>query len=166
MAHGHPFGLKCSGFLSHGEFSWVFKFLVALDGILHKSQPESFDFILPMIDLDGAVLEYEPMSYTTAMYHFRRLLLCPWRSGPSPLEDQQLNFTLHSMKATLLSWGPQLGSLVTDNQRLQQGHHSDGKPSMHLYGRDSVWSQLECQATIISQVQGGFRPKVAQHRGG
>ena len=166
MARGHPFGLKCSGFLSHGDFSWVYKFLITLDSVLYKWQPVSFDFILPLLDSEGMIQEYEPISYTTAMFHFRRLLVCPWRSGPSPMEDQPLNFTLRSMKATLLSWGPQLGNLVTDNQRLQQGHHSDGKPLMHLYGRDSVWSQLEYQSIIITQVQSGFRPKVAQHRGG
>ena len=77
-----------------------------------------------------------------------------------------MQYTLHSMKATLLSFGPQLGSLVSDSDRLLQGHHQDPKRSLNLYGRDSVWGSLRYQQTVITEVQNGWRPKTAQHRGG
>ena len=59
------------------------------------------------------------------------------------------------MKATLLSFGPQLGSLVSDSDRL-----------LNLYGRGSVWGSLRYQQTVITEIQNGWRPKRAQHRGG
>ena len=70
------------------------------------------------------------------------------------------------MKATLLSFGPQLGALVSDSDRLLQGHHQDPKHSLNLYGRDSVWGSLRYQSTVITEIQEGWRPKTAQHRGG
>ena len=77
-----------------------------------------------------------------------------------------MNYTLHSLKATLLSFGPQLGNVVSSDDRLQQGHHADPRKSLHLYGRDSVWGSLRYQCTVIQQIRAGFRPKTAQHRGG
>ena len=42
------------------------------------------------------------------------------------------------MKATLLSWGSQLGhkGLVTDEMRRLQGHHKPSQSSVTLYSRD------------------------------
>ena len=99
---------------------------------------------------------------------FREMLSTPWKrfSGPHPLEEMNLNYTLHSPKATLLSFGPQLGSVVDSDDRLQQGHHVDPRKSLHLYGRDSVWGALRYQQIVVQQVRAGFRPKTAQHRGG
>ena len=96
------------------------------------------------------------------------MLLTPWKhfEGEHPLAHLQQMYTLHSMKATLLSFGPQLGSLVSDSDRLLQGHHQDPKHSLNLYGRDSVWGSLRYQATVIQEIQKGWRPKTAQHRGG
>jgi len=82
------------------------------------------------------------------------------------LNNLQLNYTLHSLKATLLSFGPQLGPAVDPDDRLQQGHHADPRKSLHLYGRDSVWGSLRYQQTVITKIREGFRPKTAQHRGG
>ena len=87
-------------------------------------------------------------------------------SRDHPLERLQTTYTLHSMKATLLSFGPQLGTLVSDSDRLLQGHHQDQKQSLNLYGRDSVWGSLRYQQTVTAQIQQGWRPKTAQHRGG
>ena len=82
---------------------------------------------------------------------FRDMLYTPWKrfSGKHPLDDMQLNYTLHSAKATLLSFGPQLGSAVDADNRLQQGHHADPRKSLRLYGRDSVWGALRYQQTVL-----------------
>ena len=96
------------------------------------------------------------------------MLYTPWKrfSGQHPLDDMQLNYILHSAKATLLSFGPQLGSAVDSDDRLQQGHHADPRKSLQLYGRDSVWGALRYQQTVVQKIRTGFRPKTAQHRGG
>ena len=117
---------------------------------------------------DGTIPVFEPLDHAGTMRIFRTMLLTPWKrfQGPHLLEHVQLNYTLHSMKATLLSFGPQLGSFVSDSDRLLQGHHQDPKRSLNLYGRDSVWGSLRYQQTVISEIQKGWRPKTAQHRGG
>eukprot|EP00435_Cladocopium_sp_Y103_P043594 s1882_g12.t1 len=76
-----------------------------------------------------------------------------------------LNFTLHSLKATLLSWGPQLAMHTNTEQRLQQGHHASQSSSLAVYSRDNVWGALDFQRQVIQQVRAGWRPQIAQHRG-
>ena len=117
---------------------------------------------------DGSFATVEPLDYAGTTKIFSDMLLTPWKSwhGPHPLEKLQMQYTLHSMKATLLSFGPQLGSLVSDSDRLLQGHHQDPKQSLNLHGRDSVWGSLRYQQTVIAEIQRGWRPKTAQHGGG
>ena len=105
------------------------------------------------------------MDYATALFQLRQFLGCSWRQHSDPLKQIKLNFTLHSLKATLLSWGPQLHEIVTPEQRLSQGHHSDPNSSLATYSRDAVWTALTYQRKLISQVQQGWRPSIAQHRG-
>ena len=114
------------------------------------------------------LISQEPLDYASALRIFRDMLHTPWKrfSGKHPLDDMQLNYTLHSAKATLLSFGPQLGSAVDSDDRLQQGHHADPRKSLQLYGSDSVWGALRCQQTVVQKIRTGFRPKTAQHRGG
>eukprot|EP00435_Cladocopium_sp_Y103_P030947 s3386_g7.t1 len=165
---GHPFGVISSGLCSIGSFTWLVKFLRTLDTFLADHDMEHCDFLIPHLSEEGTLLSPEPMDYAAAMKVFRFMLQTPWKSlkGPHPLAALTLNYTLHSLKATLLSFGPQLGSLVADDDRLQQGHHADPRKSLHLYGRDSVWGSLRYQRIVIEQVRSGFRPKTAQHRGG
>ena len=164
QTHGHPFGLVSSGFLSKGDHTWLWKFLTVLDGILSYFQPSSPDFLLP--DCSFHAPDFIPMSYPKALQFLRIWLHAPWCSSPSPMHKLELNYTMHSLKATFLSWGPQLHGKVSDDQRLQQGHHSDPRQSLRLYGRDSVWGALSFQRQVIQEVHQGFRPKIAQHRGG
>ena len=170
MSAGHPFGVQASGLCSTSSFTWLFKFLQTWDQLMHDSNiaRSKCDFLIPCIQPDGTIPIFEPLDYAGTMRIFRTMLLTPWKrfQGPHPLEHVQLNYTLHSMKATLLSFGPQLGSLVSDSDRLLQGHHQDPKRSLNLYGRDSVWGSLRYQQTVISEIQNGWRPKTAQHRGG
>lgn len=102
------------------------------------------------------------------MEFFREMLLTPWKKFQTQhkLANVQQMYTMHSMQATLLSYGPQLGALVSDSDRLLQGHHQDSKHSLHLYGRDCVWGAPRYQPTVITETQKGWRPKTAQHQGG
>ena len=167
-ANGHPFGIVSCGICSTGSFTWLVKFLRTWDTLLAASSIESCDFLIPDLSEDGTWLSHEPLDYASALSIFRRMLQTPWKTfvGPHPLNNLQLNYTLHSLKATLLSFGPQLGQAVDPDDRLQQGHHADPRKSLHLYGRDSVWGSLRYQQTVITKIREGFRPKTAQHRGG
>ena len=170
MAAGHPFGVQAAGLCSTGTFTWLFKFLQTWDQLMRDLQiPRSqCDFLIPAMQPDGTIPEFEPLDYAGTTKIFRAMLMTPWKrfQGDHPLERLQMTYTLHSMKATLLSFGPQLGTLVSDSDRLLQGHHQDQKQSLNLYGRDSVWGSLRYQQTVTSQIQQGWRPKTAQHRGG
>ena len=140
-SNGHPFGITSSGLCSTGSFTWVVKFLRTWDALLAESGCVTRDFLIPHLSEQGTLISHEPMDYASALRIFRDMLYTPWKrfSGPHPLDQMQLNYTLHSAKATLLSFGPQLGSAVESDDCLQQGHHADPRKSLHLYGRDSVW---------------------------
>ena len=170
MAAGHPFGAQAAGLCSKGTFTWLFKFLQNWDKIMTDLQvPRSqVDFLIPSMQPDGTFPVLEPLTYAETTKIFREMLLTPWKKFRTqhPLAHLQQMYTLHSMKATLLSFGPQLGALVSDSDRLLQGHHQDPKHSLNLYGRDSVWGSLRYQSTVITEIQKGWRPKTAQHRGG
>ena len=170
MAAGHPFGVQASGLCSLGTFTWLYKFLRTWDAVMQDlGIPRSrCDFLIPTMSQDGSFPTFEPLDYAGTTRIFRDMLLTPWKSWqePHPLAHLHMQYTLHSMKATLLSFGPQLGSLVSDSDRLLQGHHQDPKQSLNLYGRDSVWGSLRYQRAVITEIQKGWRPKTAQHRGG
>ena len=162
---GMPLAVAAEGFLSKGSHNWLWKFLTVLDTVLAKSGLSDVDFLLPLMDEDGPVYPLQPMDYATALFYLWKFLGCPWSQRPDPLQHLKLNFTLHSLKATLLSWGPQLHEKVTPEQRLSQGHHSDPNSSLDTYSRDVVWTSLTYQRKMIQEVQGGWRPAIAQHRG-
>ena len=170
MAAGHPFGAQAAGLCSKGTYTWLFKFLQTWDQVMTSLQvPRSkVDFLIPSMEQDGTIQTLEPLNYAETTRIFRDMLLTPWKKfqDQHPLAHLQQTYTLHSMKATLLSFGPQLGHLVSDSDRLLQGHHQDPKHSLNLYGRDSVWGSLRYQLTVIREIQNGWRPKTPQHRGG
>ena len=136
-----------------------------MDEVLDRSGLPEVDFLLPLVDDQGPVYPLAPMDYATALFYLRKFLGCPWRQRSDPLQDLKLNFTLHSLKATLLSRGPQLHEKVTPEQRLAQGHYSDPNSSLDTYSRDVVWTSLTYQRKMIQEVQNGWRPAIAQHRG-
>ena len=97
---GMPLAIAAEGFLSKGSHNWVWKFLTVMDDILTQSGLREVDFLLPMVDDQGPIYPLVPMDYATALFYLRKFLGCPWRQRPDPLRDLELNFTLHSLKAT------------------------------------------------------------------
>ena len=162
---GLPFGLLTHGFLSHGSHSWVWKFLTTLDDLYYTHDVGEVDFLLPDCGDVSVMFPVTPMSYATALYFLRAFLHCPWSTKLSPLSGLDLSFTVHSLKATMLSWGPQISAFTNREHRLQQGHHADPQSSLEVYSRDSVWGSLAFQRQVVQQVLGGWRPMIAQHRG-
>ena len=91
----------------------------------------------------------------------RHYLQLPWLSQPLALPE--LNFTAHSMKATLLSWALQVPG-ITEADRLRQGHHRRG--SAELYSRDDVLGQLRTQSAVRDAIRSGVHFSIPLHRGG
>ena len=77
--------------------------------------------------------------------------------------EQAANYTLHSLKVTMLSWMAQLDLPLP--ARTLQGHHALAG-SMQLYSRDDVWPALRAQLSVWEAIHRGFTPMLPQHRGG
>ena len=162
---GQPFGFLACGFLSAGDYSWVYKWLSTLDEYASRSSTINMDdlslsFLIPSCDAGGPRLPLQPMSYAEALYWIRTFVHLPWKRQPC---DFAVNFTVHSLKSTALSWASQLPE-ISEEERQRQGHHRGG--SVKLYSRDDVSFQFRLQNKIIRAVQTGKRFLVPQHRGG
>ncbi|CAE7347311.1 unnamed protein product [Symbiodinium natans] len=157
--------LEKHGILSRGTHSWVSKYLHALDRLatMHvRNHPDSWlpSFLLPAVQGDSFMFPLQAMSYAEALRWLRHFLLMPWASAPP--EVPPLNFTVHSLKATMLSMSLQVN--VDEVDRKRQGHHRIS--SSALYSRDDVHGMLRCQSCIRDSIRTGFRFLVPQHRGG
>ena len=96
---------------------------------------------------------------------FGYCIKAPWKQQQSTLLDPAV-FTIHSCKATLLSWSAQQAHLLTEEERLQQGHRRiSAKGSLRLYSRDDVYPALRLQGLLREAILQGWRPSVPQHRG-
>lgn len=161
---GIAFGLITCGILSFGPHNWVWKFLHTLDGILSQNGASEIDFLLPHCTESEISFPLAPMDYPRALFFLRQLIHCSWQRS-NPMSGLDLNYTLHSLKATLLSWGPQISSSTCKEQRLQQSRHADPEGSLATYSRDNVWGALEFQRQVGQRIWDGWRFKIAQHRG-
>ena len=72
--------------------------------------------------------------------------------------EQGRQYTLHSLKATMLSIAKQID--VPKLDRAEQDHHRQHgwRASVRLYSRDDVWGALACQRPVVHKVADGFRP--------
>ena len=165
---GQLWGLAASGFLSNGEFSWSMQFLQHWDHLFGTQPSEDTDFLIPSCTLEGPIIPLQAMSYVEALGWFRRWLSIQWRKSSLCANIDTMSYSIHGMKATLLSWGAQLGhkGVITDEMRRLQGHHKPSQASVSLYSRDDVGSQLEFHARLVAQIKQGWRPITPQHRGG
>ena len=100
---GMALAAAAEGFLSRGSHNWLWKFLAVLDSVLEL--PE-VDFLLPLVDNNVSVHLLQQMDCATALFCFRNCVGCPWLQRLDPLQHLTVNFTLHSLKAISLLWGP------------------------------------------------------------
>ena len=152
-----PFGVHCGGFYQRpASQSWVLRWLQAFESIaiehLQSSSPPDFGFMR----VEAGSLS--PLSYCSTLAALRSLL-SSW-GGIS--EEQVLLYTLHSMKATFLSFYRQCG--CSQEVRHLQGHHKF-QQSMHLYGRDDVSPCIAEHGIFVDKVRGGWRPRTPLMRG-
>ncbi|CAE8603448.1 unnamed protein product [Polarella glacialis] len=145
---GMPWGILCFGVQNSNWASWLCK-------MLQSSVPR--DFALPS-PTSGNV----PAGYSWMLLQLRRLLVV---YGGIPASSCDL-YTLHSLKATMLSWALQLE--LPEHHRLALGHRRvKGEHAMaRKYSRDDVLPALRAQWAILVSVQGGWIPMTAQRRGG
>ena len=152
-----PFGCISGGlYRLPSHHSWLFHWLSAMEHALelNSSSATAPDYIF--FGLDGASVR--PLSYAEALVRLRRMLDM-W-GGITSL--QTLQYTLHSMKVTLLAFFRQLDfSLET---RHLQGHHTFAASST-LYGRDDVSPLIIAQDSLISRVLQGWRARTPMMRG-
>ena len=145
---GMPFGFLRCGFL---DLDWGRGVLCGLAEIHARHALQ--DFFLQQNN--------KPMRYTAALSQFRRCLVC---FGGMP-ESAVAGFSLHSLKATLLSWAGDLG--VDAHDREAQGHHRSKGVSgcVAKYSRNDIAPQLRCQRAVLRAVQCGWIPGAPLDRG-
>ena len=152
-----PFGCISGGlYRLPSHHSWLFHWLSAMEHALelNSSSAAAPDYIF--FGFDGASVR--PLSYAEALVRLRRMLDM-W-GGITSL--QTLQYTLHSMKVTLLAFFRQLDfSLET---RHLQGHHTFASSST-LYGRDDVSPLIIAQDSFIARVLQGWRARTPMMRG-
>ncbi len=137
---GQPFGCKTAGFLSHGSFNWLIKWLQMVDEIWENSGLSDIESILLQWTQDGLHV----LSYGETFQLLRHYLLTPWHSHVSPLANCTINFALHSMKTTFLAWTVQRSDVFTEEQPMVQGHHKSQKSSLAYVGTAGTMYILNC----------------------
>ena len=153
---GQPWA--CTLFGRDEKSSWVLFWL--------RSLP-SPDFLLPAlacINKETPACFQGPMAYTQALALLRWAIQLPWmpRTASNLNQDEAQAYTLHSLKAALLSASAQLR--LPEESRRQQGHHR--LSSVQLYSRDDTIESLWVQLQIASALIRGWRPTRPQSRGG
>ena len=161
---GQPFGLITAGFLHHGGHSWVAKWLRVLDSVA-SSEIRDFgvapSFLFPALDESAELLRpLSPMSYASCLKWLRYYLQFPWLDCPPDIPVS--NYTVHSMKCSLLNYMLEVPSILGPD-RDSQGHHRGS--SRELHSRDDVLGALRAQQQLRAAVLSGLRPRTPQHRG-
>ena len=145
---GMPWSFLRSGFL---QSDWGLTVINGIKGI--RGQHPEQDFFLRH---NG-----RPMRYAVALSQFRRCLVS---YGGLP-NSMAADFSLHSLKASMLSWAGALG--VDAHDRSHQGHHRSVNLSgcVAKYSRDDVTPQLRCQRAVVRAVESGWIPGTPLDRG-
>lgn len=160
-----PFGVCNSGLLSQGNWTWVHKYLQTLDR-MYASQPlNSIDFALPAFrDQEVPCQPFDAMTYAEALYYIRYYMQLPWSHRPGSLQVPTSSYTVHGLKATLLSWAAQ--TEISPDDRRMHGKHKPAQMSVQLYSRDDIIGSIRLQKTLISHILQGWRPSTPLARGG
>ena len=145
---GFAWGCQISGATGYGWAQWLGAELLSA----HEACPQR-DFLFASTK--------GPVAYATALAHLRRCLV----KYTSLAVTEARQFTLHSLKTTLLTWGLQLQ--VGVEERAAQGHHRlrNSSGCVEKCRRDDVLPALRCQRAVIRAVRSGWVPCTALARG-
>ena len=105
------------GLLSQGTWTWVHKFLQTLDQLYAAQRPDAIDFAIPaFLDSDVPAVPFDAMSYAEALYYIRFYMRLPWSPHSTSLQMDPSSYTVHGLKATLLSWAAQAEISLEDRR--------------------------------------------------
>jgi hypothetical protein len=160
-----PFGILLSGLLSQGSWTWTLKFLKTLDEIYANQEASQIDFAIPAFHNQiEPITPFEAMTYAEALYYLRYYMTLPWSHHHAPLQVDASSYSVHSLKATALSWAAQAN--LPEEDRRVHGKHKPAQMSVQLYSRDDILGSLRVQAELISRASQGWRPVTPLSRGG
>ena len=160
---GQPFAIIVAGLTAFSfRSSWVFHWLVELQQAMGRSHPFLPDFTIPVLDSLHEPSMKAPLSYSAGLRALRWAVQTPWCKGNIPPLAAR-NYTLHSLKVTLLSSAAQLRLPLRARQL--QGHHRTSD-SAQLYSRDDTVDGLWLQQEISKATRQGWRPVRPMQRGG
>ena len=137
----------------------------ALDHVYADQPAESIDFAIPAFqDQDTPVIPADAMTYAEALYHVRYFMQLPWSQSSHSLQVDPTSYTVHGLKATLLSWAAQAD--LSPEDRRMHGKHKAAQMSVQLYSRDDIIGSLRLQQALIEKISQGWRPSTPLGRGG
>ena len=166
-----PAAALACGFISRSFLhGWGYIWMELLRKWIHtvavKSPDFELDFLFPDIHQEGVLatsLLPRPLSYSKASTILRFWAKKPWMSPPYN-DKELLNITVHSTKSSLISAAKQLD--LPRHWLVEQGHHRGQRTQTDRYSRDDTLYALFLQRTVVDRVRCGWRPLVAQARGG
>ena len=148
---GQHWTIQARGFLSYGTWSWVARWLMALDILWSRAHSaiSAAAFLLKMTKHSSFVYPLMTMPFSQALYWLRYFCSLYWKHSVHPISANPSDQTLLSLTTTTLRWSIHLvqQGLVTEEQRHLQGHLRRG--SMRLYGHNDTAGQLALQNTLI-----------------
>jgi len=160
---GQPFAVILAGLTAFSSrSSWVHHWLIALQASIARSHPFQPDFAIPVLDSYHSPSMKAPLSYSAALRALRWAIQTPWK-GTIIKSSAAQNYTLHSLKVTLLSAAAQLRLPLRARQL--QGHHRPSD-SAQLYSRDDTVDALWLQQEVSKATREGWRPVRPMQRGG
>ena len=160
-----PFGVVTSGLLSKGTWTWIHKFLSTLDKLYADENPDDIDFAMPTFgNQDTPIVPFDAMTYAEALFYIRFYMALPWSQQGVPASLNTKSYSVHGLKATILSWAAQANLPETD--RRIHGKHRPAQASVQLYSRDDFLGSLRVQTALIEQITNGWRPVTPLGRGG
>ena len=160
-----PFGVVTSGLLSKGSWTWIHKFLSTLDDLYAAESPDDIDFALPSFgNQDTPQVPFDAMTYAEALFYIRYYMTLPWSQQSVPASLNTNSYSVHGLKATILSWAAQAN--LPESDRRIHGKHRPAQASVQLYSRDDILGSLRVQTALIQQIANGWRPVTPLGRGG
>ena len=160
-----PFGVVTSGLLSKGTWTWIQKFLSTLDTLYADENPNDIDFAMPTFgNQDTPIIPFDAMTYAEALFYIRYYMALPWSQQGVPASLNTKSYSVHGLKATILSWAAQAN--LPEADRRIHGKHRPAQASVQLYSRDDILGSLRVQTALIEQITNGWRPVTPLSRGG
>ena len=160
-----PFGVHLAGLLSQGTFTWVHRFLQTLDHLYQNEESNSIDFAIPAFgNQEEPIQPFDAMTYSEALYYARYFMKLPWSAQASLCHVDPSSYTIHGLKATLLSWAAQAD--IAPEDRRMHGKHKPAQMSVQLYSRDDIIGSIRLQQALVRKISQGWKPATPLGRGG